>query len=130
MIAIPRRTTFIICPFLSTLVNEGALPIKQTYTREELEEATLDAGLGRSIADAHVEGNFLNDPDGIQDLWNLEGVTNEHVTSMGINDCRTAFTSCSEDEEPPWQECDFESARNCEHPNPDVYLCSTPGKGW
>jgi len=116
-----RNINFIICPFLSTLVNEGALPIKQRYTRRELEDATLEAGLERDIADAHVEGNFLNDPDGIQDLWNLEGVTNEHVTSTGINDCVTRFRRCDTEAEHPFQECDFSSSRNCRHPNPDVF---------
>lgn len=109
------NVNFIICPFLSTLVNEGALPVKQTYTRDELQAATELAGLDPDIADLHSDGNFINDPDMIQDLWNLEGVSNEHVTSTGIHDCSTSFESCTTGREHPDQDCETESERDCEY---------------
>jgi len=108
-----RNVNFIICPFLSTLVNEGALPVKQTYTRDELQAATELAGLDHEIAELHSEGNFINDPDMIQDLWNLEGVSNEHVTSTGIHDCQTSFKRCTTGREVPDQDCETQTERDC-----------------
>merc|ERR1719464_2318983 len=61
-------------------------------------------------------GNFLNDPDAVQDIWNMEGFTNEHVTSTGIHDCITEFRFC-EHEHPPNAVCSTNTNRDCHHPN-------------
>jgi len=113
-----RNINFIICPFLSTMVNEGALPVRQSYTRDQLQAATEIAGLDPAIGDAHIEGNFVNDPDGVQDLFNLEGASNEHVTSTGIHDCSTEYTGCSGNETPQGErECRTRTRRACRMPD-------------
>lgn len=120
-------TNFIICPFLSTMVNEGALPVKQNYTRDELQDLTLLAGLDEETAQAHTDGNFINNPTGIQDLWNMEGATNEHVTSTGINDCVTNITNCrglfsNPPVDHPHEICEVWSARECVMPDRDRFV--------
>mmetsp|Transcript_53294 Transcript_53294/g.127133 ORF Transcript_53294/g.127133 Transcript_53294/m.127133 type:complete len:393 (+) Transcript_53294:84-1262(+) len=87
----------IICPFLSTLINEGSLPVKPSYTREELQEVTIQAGLSEAITIGHVEGNFMHNPAGVQDIFNMEGAANEHITSTGVHDCPTFYYDCKED---------------------------------
>jgi len=87
----------IICPFLSTLINEGSLPVKPSYTREELQEVTIQAGLSEEITIGHVEGNFMHNPAGVQDIFNMEGAANEHITSTGVHDCPTFYYDCKED---------------------------------
>jgi len=119
-------TNFIICPFLSTLVSEGALPVKQEYTKAELREATELAGLDEETAETHVDGNFLNNPIGTQDLWNMEGATNEHVTSTGISDCPTEITDCvglwtTPRVEHPFELCKVFSTRKCRMPSRDKF---------
>jgi len=116
-----RNINFIICPFLSTMVNEGAVPMKQTFTRDELEAATVAAGLDPVNAKSHSDSNFANDPDGIQDLWNLEGASNEHVSSTGIHDCRTAFTRCDTRAPAPFKKCRAVTKRNCRLPREDLF---------
>mmetsp|Transcript_25938 Transcript_25938/g.47414 ORF Transcript_25938/g.47414 Transcript_25938/m.47414 type:complete len:287 (-) Transcript_25938:125-985(-) len=86
----------IICPFLSTLINEGVLPRKDSYTREELQEITIQAGLSENVTIGHVEANFLHNPAGVQDIFNMEGAANEHITSTGVHDCATFYYDCSE----------------------------------
>eukprot|EP00403_Amphidinium_massartii_P015669 CAMPEP_0178418252 /NCGR_PEP_ID=MMETSP0689_2-20121128/24992_1 /TAXON_ID=160604 /ORGANISM="Amphidinium massartii, Strain CS-259" /LENGTH=389 /DNA_ID=CAMNT_0020039639 /DNA_START=48 /DNA_END=1217 /DNA_ORIENTATION=+ len=87
----------IICPFLSTLVNQGILPVKSSYTREELQQITIEAGLDEETTIGHVEGNFMHNPSGEQDIFNMEGAANEHITSTGVHDCATFFYDCKED---------------------------------
>jgi len=117
-----RNINFIICPFLSTMVNEGALPVRQSYTRDELQAATELAGLDPDIADDHSDGNFVNDPDAVQDIFNLEGVSNEHVTSTGIHDCGTEFSRCSGNETPQGErECRARTNRDCRMPSGQVF---------
>jgi len=111
-----ENVNFIICPFLSTMVNEGAIPLKQEYGRQELQDATEIAGLDPETGVLHIDGNFLNDPDGKQDIWNMEGFTNEHVTSTGIHDCVTQFRFCNH-LEAPHAICQTETERSCRHPN-------------
>merc|ERR1719410_24911 len=111
-----ENTNFIICPFIGMLVNEGALELKQLYSREELQEVTRVAGLPVQLGNDHVAGNFLNDPDGVQDVWNMEGFTNEHVSSTGIHDCNTEFRFC-EFNQPPNAICQVRTRRDCKQPN-------------
>merc|ERR1719410_769848 len=111
-----ENTNFNICPFIGMLVNEGALELKQVYSREELQEVTRVAGLPEQLGNDHVNGNFLNDPDGVQDVWNMEGFTNEHVSSTGIHDCNTEFRFC-EFNEPPNAICQVKTRRDCRQPN-------------
>eukprot|EP00971_Amphidinium_carterae_P330584 6463697-Amphidinium_carterae.1 len=54
----------IICPFLSTLINEGVLPRKDLYTRDELQEITIQAGLSEDVTIGHVDSNFAHNPSG------------------------------------------------------------------
>jgi len=117
-----KNINFIICPFLSTMVNEGALPVRQSYTRDELQAVTELAGLDPDIADDHSDGNFVNDPDAVQDIFNLEGVSNEHVTSTGIHDCGTEFSRCSGNETPQGErECRARTNRDCRMPSGQVF---------
>jgi len=105
----------IICPFLSTLVNEGALPLKQIYTEAELMQATIDTGLPMDNATDHVADNFENTPTKEQDIWNLEGATNEHKQSTGINDCPTQFSECRGMHGK--RVCQVSTRRTCKVPN-------------
>lgn len=105
----------IICPFLSTLINEGALPLKQIYTEDELMQATIDTGLPEDNATDHVADNFANTPTKQQDLWNLEGATNEHKQSTGINDCKTTVSECRGTR--GHRVCKTETRRTCFLPN-------------
>jgi len=94
---LPRRQEDfrnIICPFLSTLVHEGALPVKDSYTVGELRNVTMFAGLPADLLDPHLAGNFQNNPSGTQDLFSMEGASNEHVTSTGVHDCPTMYFNC------------------------------------
>jgi len=105
----------IICPFLSTLVNEGVLPVRQAYTKEELGAATMQTGLSAEITMPHVNSNFVNQPTGIQDIFNMEGAPNEHFTSTGITDCKTTFEDCQG--ELGTRSCQTFTARTCKIPN-------------
>merc|ERR1712232_1340716 len=87
----PRDLDGIICPFFTTMIANGALEAKLVYTREELEEFSQQAGVPRVDAELHTEGNFLNIPTGLIDLFDMEGNPNEHQTSTGIADCPTPF---------------------------------------
>mmetsp|Transcript_58304 Transcript_58304/g.136317 ORF Transcript_58304/g.136317 Transcript_58304/m.136317 type:complete len:253 (+) Transcript_58304:122-880(+) len=89
-----RNVMRIICPFLSALVNEGVLEVKNSYTRDELMAITIQAGLDPEIAVGHTEGNFANNPSGEQDIFAMEGAANEHDTSTGIHDCPTLYYNC------------------------------------
>jgi len=84
---------FIICPFLGTLVNQRVLPLSSSYSRNTLQEVTIKSGLPVSVAEQHVEGNFkytvFKGNTQFQDIFNMEGATNEHQSSIGINDCQT-----------------------------------------
>eukprot|EP00929_Paragymnodinium_shiwhaense_P034336 TRINITY_DN18705_c0_g1_i1.p1 TRINITY_DN18705_c0_g1~~TRINITY_DN18705_c0_g1_i1.p1 ORF type:complete len:457 (-),score=79.04 TRINITY_DN18705_c0_g1_i1:108-1478(-) len=93
---LPHKKNFrlIICPFLSTLIHEEAMEVKASYTREELEDITEAAGLPFSFVEAHATANFINNPSHVQDIFNMEGASNEHVTSTGVHDCNTCFSNC------------------------------------
>lgn len=86
----PEDLSRIICPFLSTLVHEKMLHGCE-HTNETLLQATIDAGLERSKAMDHVLENFINNPSGRQNICDMEGALNEHLTSTLINDCHTDF---------------------------------------
>jgi hypothetical protein len=83
----------IICPFLSTMIKQGAVENKKIYTRFELQKLTLEAGVPERDAEMHSEGNFLNIPTGLIDIFDMEGNPNEHQTSTGISDCPSPFPS-------------------------------------
>jgi len=85
----------VICPFLGTGIHEGALPVKDLYTKAELLQFTIDAGLEESKAILHINSNFKHIPEGIIDVFNMEGRQNEHTKSTGAHDCKTAFAECS-----------------------------------
>jgi len=85
----------IICPFLAILINEEALPAKSIYTKEELLQVTIAAGLDPSKAHEHIESNFRNIPEGVIDIFDMEGKSNEHSTSTGAFDCKTSFGDCT-----------------------------------
>lgn len=110
---------FIICPFLSSMVAEGAVPVNQTYHKDDLRRATIAAGMDPESADMHMDGNFLNNPSNVQDIWNMEGATNEHVTSTGIHDCGTRFSDCKG--EPGEASCTASTVRNCDMPNKEKF---------
>lgn len=109
----------IICPFLSTLVNEGVLPVQAEYSNQSLFDISVRAGLPPSQVMAHVSSNFENQPTGKQDLFNMEGAPNEHVRSTGINDCKTTFTNCVIDQIP--QSCEATKTATCIVPNEEVF---------
>lgn len=93
----------IICPFLSSMIHDGFLPLKAEYTKDELEILTLDAGLDPAFTKSHIEGNFKDIPTGRIDVFNMEGLPNEHHTSTGINDCNTFFSNCAVRTGPHWR---------------------------
>eukprot|EP00746_Dinoflagellata_sp_MGD_P163982 gnl/MRDRNA2_/MRDRNA2_92350_c0_seq1.p1 gnl/MRDRNA2_/MRDRNA2_92350_c0~~gnl/MRDRNA2_/MRDRNA2_92350_c0_seq1.p1 ORF type:complete len:516 (-),score=82.12 gnl/MRDRNA2_/MRDRNA2_92350_c0_seq1:351-1838(-) len=91
----------ITCPFLRTFVATGNLPVKASYTKEELMELTINAGQGRlsrKDARAHVKSNFKNIPSGKIDIFCMEGSPPEHKRSTGYSDCDTKFFKCRRDE--------------------------------
>jgi hypothetical protein len=106
----------VICPFLSTLINEEVLDVKDEYTQEELAAITMQAGLNRNTTQAHMEGNFVDIPSGIIDLFNMEGNPNEHNVSTGINDCATFYFNCLLQNGPGTRTCDTKTTR-CKLPN-------------
>jgi len=114
-----QNVNSIICPFLSALVKEGVLPVRSAYTREELQQITLQSGLEPTLAQAHVDGNFVNQPTGVQDIFNMEGAPNEHDLSTGINDCKTTFTNCQGPEGN--RMCTTFTARECKLPNAVIF---------
>jgi len=88
----------IICPFISSMVNDRHLdvPFGARPTEAELTQLTINAGLNTKETHAHVEGNFKKipfDADGVKrmDIYHMEGAKNEHLTSTGINDCDTVY---------------------------------------
>jgi len=127
-----RNVFLIICPFLSTLVNEGVLPLQQAYSRQLLEEVTIEAGLDPEAAEEHVAENFANrgngEDIGEEDLFNLEGAQNEHQQSTGINDCTTEFVECVDKTnsfdigtvERPFERCVF-TLSDCQLPRRDIW---------
>lgn len=110
-----QNVNFIICPFLGTVVNEGALPIRQAYDIEELMTVVRGAGASEQIVSNVFGANFANNPAGAQDIWNMEGAQNEHFDSTGINDCFTNFFNCGGDVGS--LACESTSDRSCVHPN-------------
>jgi len=128
----PNNVFLIICPFLSTLVNEGVLPLQQAYSRQLLEEVTIEAGLDPDAAAEHVDENFANrgngEDIGEEDLFNLEGAQNEHQQSTGINDCTTEFVECVDKTnsfdigtvERPFERCVF-TLSDCQLPRRDIW---------
>lgn len=86
------NTTKVICPFLAALVNEGVIdPAQQVFSKDELFELAVDAGLCNESATAEMEENFRNIPTEQVNIFDMEGNINEHLLSTGINDCRTLF---------------------------------------
>jgi len=128
----PNNVFLIICPFLSTLVNEGVLPLQQAYSRQLLEEVTIEAGLDPEAAEEHVAENFANrgngEDIGEEDLFNLEGAQNEHQQSTGINDCTTEFVECVDKTNSfdigtvnrPFERCVFVKSQ-CQLPRRDIW---------
>jgi hypothetical protein len=106
----------VICPFFSTLINEEVLEVKDEYTQEELGAITIQAGLDPNTTQEHVEGNFVDIPSGLIDLFNMEGNPNEHFTSTGINDCATFYFNCLTQNGPGTRSCDTKTKR-CHLPN-------------
>jgi len=84
----------IICPFLGTLVNEGHLAPQEEYTEEEMTQVSIKAGFYRIVAKAHSRANFKVLGSDKIDIFNMEGLPNEHLSSTGITDCHTDFFSC------------------------------------
>jgi hypothetical protein len=76
------------------MIQDGFLPVKDSYTREELQSLTETAGLPSSVAQLHTASNFKDIPSGIIDIFNMEGLPNEHKTSTGIHDCATLYHDC------------------------------------
>jgi len=90
----PSRHLKVICRFLSTLVNEGILN-GDVFTREELLNVTIVAGIESEVASAHVSLNFKNEPSGVMNIFNMDGGTNEHDRSVGIHDCISVYSNCT-----------------------------------
>jgi len=86
--------TRIICPFLGALVNEGKMAVKTSYHRDELRDVTIAAGLDPATTEKHIQSNFKDIPSGLIDIFDMEGLPNEHWTSTGINDCTTHVSNC------------------------------------
>jgi len=84
----------ITCPFLSTLIHEGDLHVKDSYTAKELMDITIAAGLDADSAKGHIAANFKDIPSNEIDIFNMEGLPNEHFSSTGINDCNSCVFKC------------------------------------
>merc|ERR1712217_665991 len=83
-----------ICRFLGALVNEGKMAVKTSYHRDELRDVTIAAGLDPATTEEHIQSNFKDIPSGLIDIFDMEGLPNEHWTSTGINDCTTHVSNC------------------------------------
>eukprot|EP00929_Paragymnodinium_shiwhaense_P032178 TRINITY_DN17889_c0_g1_i9.p1 TRINITY_DN17889_c0_g1~~TRINITY_DN17889_c0_g1_i9.p1 ORF type:complete len:416 (+),score=76.58 TRINITY_DN17889_c0_g1_i9:84-1331(+) len=86
-----------ICPFLSSAMEEGFLGVKSEYTKEELQLVILRGGVHAEDAAKIIMANFDHNPSGKQDIFNMEGAQNEHATSTGITDCFSTFSNCKEE---------------------------------
>lgn len=85
-------TSTVICPFLATLLNEGALDKKNVHTAQELADVSIAAGLPNSTVQGHTfEGNFRDIPSMRINVFDMEGNVNEHLTSTGITDCPSSY---------------------------------------
>jgi len=92
----------ITCPFLSSMINEGILEVKASYSKDELNMLMAHAGLGSGTLFtppdwiAVADDNFAPFAPGFQmDIFNMDGATNEHRTSTGICDCASTYTNCT-----------------------------------
>jgi len=118
-------TTKIICPYLATLVNEGALPVREEYSKQELEMITVQSGVPEGTVAMHVHGgNFFHNPSGVQNIFDMEGAVNEHITSTGIHDCKTDYSRCPESTK--WdpegtEKCPGAVTEDCVLPNVDIF---------
>merc|ERR1719150_2022923 len=82
----------VICPFLATMIKQGALPVQDVYRQDDLTELTINAGIDEDTVVAHVDdGNFRDVPTMMMDLFDMEGNVNEHQSSTGILDCETIY---------------------------------------
>jgi len=82
----------VICPFLATMIKQGALPVRDVYNQAELGNVTIMAGLDATSVMGHVNnGNFRDVPTMMMDLFDMEGNVNEHQSSTGILDCETTY---------------------------------------
>merc|ERR1719266_2701497 len=82
----------VICPFLATMIKQGALPVQDVYRQDDLTQLTTDAGIDQTTVVAHVDdGNFRDVPTMMMDLFDMEGNVNEHQSSTGILDCETTY---------------------------------------
>eukprot|EP00929_Paragymnodinium_shiwhaense_P028923 TRINITY_DN1668_c0_g1_i2.p1 TRINITY_DN1668_c0_g1~~TRINITY_DN1668_c0_g1_i2.p1 ORF type:complete len:411 (-),score=40.85 TRINITY_DN1668_c0_g1_i2:359-1591(-) len=107
----------IICPYLSSAVEEGFLEVQNEYTLHELELAVLRGGIHPEDTAKVIGANFVNNPSGKMDIFNMEGAQNEHVSSTGITDCFSLFRNCTTKN----------GVGSCESetPNPDCSSSST-----
>merc|ERR1711879_991212 len=88
----PVDVSSVICPFLATMIKQGALPVRDIYRQEELSNVTVMAGLDPTSVMGHVnDGNFRDVPTMMMDLFDMEGNVNEHQSSTGILDCQTTY---------------------------------------
>jgi len=77
------------------MVNEGIYEVKTGYTFDELIEVTIQAGLTPAEARGGMLSTWKGHPRGwLLDIFEMDGQTNEHKTSTGINDCATTAIYC------------------------------------
>jgi len=109
-----------ICPFLGTMVNEKALPIRDWYSKRELTDFVLNAGLQADEAMGHIFAQFRRIATNKIDIFNMEGLPDEHTTSSGINDCKTDYShaeSCPAPDSGPMHGVPICPTEQCAVPN-------------
>jgi len=100
-------------------VQEEVLPVRSSYSKELLKTVTTRAGLSDTMAEDHIDDNFAFNPSGFQDIFNMEGASNEHMTSTGINDCSTTFENCHRSD--GQLSCTNFTSRSCGVPSLDKF---------
>jgi len=86
----------IICPFIATLVNEGVLH-GCVHTREKLFEVARASGLSGDLTLAHIKGNFLHNPSGVQDVCDMESAPMSTISVLASMTVRrtSAISLCN-----------------------------------
>lgn len=117
----------ITCPFLSTLVHEGKLPVQEQYTYHELLDITNAAAGSRLDPEVdvkpHVARNFalFGRTHGKMNIFKMDGYPNEHRVSTGISDCRTNFGHCERTPGLGPDDCPDSYTERCQVPNEDKF---------
>lgn len=104
--------------------------MRDCYTKAELQDLTLNAGLSRLEAMPHIDSQFRRIYSNEIDIFAMEGLPDEHLFSTGISDCKTDYSNLEEcpadgsegaEDGTPLTGVRVCPTKNCDLPNPSKF---------